>query len=49
MNYKYSQKEDVWDKDIKEEEKADKSVKPVLLDQLSFNTEGTNDDLNFYI
>jgi len=43
-------RQDVWDEDVKEEEKAEKSVKPVLLSKLGFNTEGSNSgDLQFSI
>jgi len=49
MNYKFSQKEDVWDSETKEEEKAEKSVKPVLMDRINFNTEGNYSNLQFSI
>lgn len=37
QNYNFSRKEDVWGPDIKDEEKAEKSSKPVLLDSLNLN------------
>ena len=36
MNYQYSLKEDVFDKETTEDEKAEKSQKPVLLESLDF-------------
>ena len=54
MNYQYSLKEDVFEDDLSEEEKIEKSQKPNLLESMTFYTENTLseeqlDETNFYV
>ena len=54
MNYQYSLKEDVFEDDLSEEEKIDKSQKPNLLESMTFYTEDTLSEeqlkeTNFYV
>ena len=54
MNYQYSLKEDVFENDVSEEEKIEKSQKPNLLESMTFYTEDTLSEeqlkeTNFYV